>query len=483
MKTKQFVVFLVFFLLQTTTNATAAVFYVSSSTGNDNNDGLSRSTPWQTTENKVNKTLFAPGDKILFKRGDTWNFSLDITSSGTEEAPITFSSYGEGPKPIIHATTGPAGNHSSVRVNGANYIIIDSLEVSGTLRYGIAFYNNEHLTIQNCYVHHILSEDWHCVTGHSNNLRIINNEIAYCGLEGYYGSGENIEIAYNYIHHTDMVSETNNCNGGGDVIHLNCWTPDYHVHHNTLDHSNTCGPKGAFISSHCTLACYNNPNTKCTDEISVKTSNGLFEHNTIISGPRDNFGFTNSGYGDTVRFNSFKGQGGVSEFALKSERGVLLYHNTFDSYGTAISLGKDDGTFDIYNNLVMNTEYAIWGSNDDRRTTVTLRNNLFLNYVQYTRSNSNQVITFSHNISTSGFGSGASGSPALVDQGNNRVIPLADLHLVDPANGNYHPLKISPAVQAGVDVGLPYSGSAPTIGPYEYNFPWLLFLPPLFSKE
>jgi len=203
-------------------------------------------------------------------------------------------------------------------VSFRKHIVIDSFEISGTWRYGIIFQDNSRLdekvtsdiTIKNCYIHDIVAEDWHCVVGGGRNIKILNNTITRCGMEGIYSSGENIEIAYNDISETDLNSG-DECNGGGDVIHLNCWTKNYHVHNNRLDHSNTCGPKGAFVSSHCTLACYNNHNTPCTtqDDIANKTSNGIFEYNEVISGPRDNFGFTNAGYGDIVRYNTFKGNG------------------------------------------------------------------------------------------------------------------------------------------------------------------------------
>jgi hypothetical protein len=57
--------------------ASAATYYVSSSTGNDANNALSASAPWQTIAH-VNGQTFQPGDSILFKRGDVWN-----ESSGT----------------------------------------------------------------------------------------------------------------------------------------------------------------------------------------------------------------------------------------------------------------------------------------------------------------------------------------------------------------------------------------------------------------
>ena len=78
---------------------TGDVYYVSNS-GNDNNDGLSESTPWQTIA-KVSSMTFNPGDAILFKRGNTWREQLIMSSSGNSTDYILFSSYGGGNKPKI----------------------------------------------------------------------------------------------------------------------------------------------------------------------------------------------------------------------------------------------------------------------------------------------------------------------------------------------------------------------------------------------
>lgn len=81
----------------------AATYYVDSTFGNDNNDGLSLSTPWKTI-NEVNNSRFQPGDQILFERGKVWRETLIVPSSGTAEKPITFGAYGSGAKPVISGT-------------------------------------------------------------------------------------------------------------------------------------------------------------------------------------------------------------------------------------------------------------------------------------------------------------------------------------------------------------------------------------------
>ena len=68
-------------------------FYVSASSGRDSNDGRSSQSPWQSLD-KVNAAAVRPGDRILFKRGDTWRGQLR-PQSGQAGAPITYAAYGE----------------------------------------------------------------------------------------------------------------------------------------------------------------------------------------------------------------------------------------------------------------------------------------------------------------------------------------------------------------------------------------------------
>ncbi len=75
-------------------------YYVDATNGDDDNDGRSPEQAWQSLA-KVSETSFEPGDVIAFKRGEVWQGRLTISSSGTEDAPIVFTAYGSGEKPVI----------------------------------------------------------------------------------------------------------------------------------------------------------------------------------------------------------------------------------------------------------------------------------------------------------------------------------------------------------------------------------------------
>ncbi len=94
-----FATFLVglFFVLPSLANATT--YYIATS-GSDTNNGTSTSTPWKTLA-KVKNATFNPGDNILFKRGDSWEGGITVSSSGASGNPITYGAYGTGDKPVI----------------------------------------------------------------------------------------------------------------------------------------------------------------------------------------------------------------------------------------------------------------------------------------------------------------------------------------------------------------------------------------------
>ncbi|MDD6057535.1 MAG: right-handed parallel beta-helix repeat-containing protein, partial [Clostridiales bacterium] len=80
--------------------AASTTYYVSSTEGNDTYSGTSPDKPFATIDH-LNTLTFSPGDKILFKKGDTFIGWFKPKGSGTEQAPIEISSYGTGAKPIL----------------------------------------------------------------------------------------------------------------------------------------------------------------------------------------------------------------------------------------------------------------------------------------------------------------------------------------------------------------------------------------------
>ncbi|HMN59342.1 MAG TPA: hypothetical protein PJ988_03210 [Anaerolinea sp.] len=83
-------------LPQAVVSAAPQTYYVSSSGGSDANSGLSTAAPLATIA-RVNSLNLQPGDRVLFKCGDTWRAEqLVLSKSGLPGAEITFGSYPAG---------------------------------------------------------------------------------------------------------------------------------------------------------------------------------------------------------------------------------------------------------------------------------------------------------------------------------------------------------------------------------------------------
>lgn len=137
-------------------NRASATYYVDAKKGNDQNDGLSPEKPFKSLF-KVSSKFYQPGDKVLFKKGETYGGSLNIKGYGTASSPIQFGTYGEGDKPLINGrTTGGA----AVTIK-ATYITFDGFEVTNSNgRIGINVIPaqagaNKNITISNCYIHDV----------------------------------------------------------------------------------------------------------------------------------------------------------------------------------------------------------------------------------------------------------------------------------------------------------------------------------------
>lgn len=77
----------------------AATYYVACDTGNDASEGLSELNAWNSAS-KVSRFNFMNGDKVLFKRGCTWeDVSLKLTRS------MEFGAYGDGAPPQLIGAT------------------------------------------------------------------------------------------------------------------------------------------------------------------------------------------------------------------------------------------------------------------------------------------------------------------------------------------------------------------------------------------
>lgn len=135
-------------------------YYVSTS-GNNANNGLTESTPWQTLAYAETNAIKA-GDTICLKRGDTFNITstLTINTGGASGHPIVWDGSLWGPatgkKATITTTTLWMG--AMIRVLACDYLVIENIIFSpndnntdGVVVGGSSGQNDEdYITIQDC---------------------------------------------------------------------------------------------------------------------------------------------------------------------------------------------------------------------------------------------------------------------------------------------------------------------------------------------
>ena len=110
----------VFFL-----HCSASTYYISSSNGNDNNNGLSSQSPFQSID-KLNSLTFFPGDSILFMSGDYFEGMFWIKGSGNSQQDIVVDRYNGSTRPIINGF----GYQACVLIYNDQYITLNNLELT-----------------------------------------------------------------------------------------------------------------------------------------------------------------------------------------------------------------------------------------------------------------------------------------------------------------------------------------------------------------
>lgn len=95
-------------------------YYVDSRTGSDSRSGQSPGHAWRSLARAADARLDG-GDRLLLRRGGSWQTELDLADSGTASRPVMVSSYGNGRPPRIgNGSTCVRITGSFVRLTGIN---------------------------------------------------------------------------------------------------------------------------------------------------------------------------------------------------------------------------------------------------------------------------------------------------------------------------------------------------------------------------
>lgn len=127
------------FILSTSLSQAGISYYISSSTGDDAGTG-SLETPFRSLE-KISSIELQSSDTVFFKRGDRFDGHFVVNGSGSEDAPIVITAYGEGEKPIITGQAGEVGGgdyQEAIYVLNNDNLVFDKLEVQNERKFSRA---------------------------------------------------------------------------------------------------------------------------------------------------------------------------------------------------------------------------------------------------------------------------------------------------------------------------------------------------------
>jgi hypothetical protein len=132
MRFKVFLTFLLFSVGNISFLYAQVNYYIDANNGNDLNDGLSATTPWQNLTKLYNLSISA-GSTINLSCGSVWTGQqLKFLGSGNASNPIIINQYGTGAKPIIHGNGITTANQGVVYLFNQQYIEINNLEITNT---------------------------------------------------------------------------------------------------------------------------------------------------------------------------------------------------------------------------------------------------------------------------------------------------------------------------------------------------------------
>ena len=356
-------------------------FYVDSVAGNDNNNGTSPSSAWQSLD-KVNSMLFKAGDSILFKANGSWTGKLEPKGLGDNTKQIVISMYGYNSfpknsrnKPHIEGN----GIYATVVIKDIEYWTVSNLNISNNsnttdiqLRNGILVLAKplgitHRIIIQDCEVHDV-NGDYRREIGMYKNSGI---RVSYPGTSSSENRYDQVLIQRNFVH--DVATNGIYVVSEADALHETYYT-NVKVANNTIIRT---GADGAIIS-HCIspVVEYNQildagyyGNYLTTTYIAGlwgdnNTGEILFQYNEVARTKK----FT----GDGQAFDTDWGTGGTSiyqyNYSHENEGGFFLNCADFD---TAPSYVK---SILRYNISINDEQSIVW---HDNATVVEVYNNVF----------------------------------------------------------------------------------------------------------
>lgn len=414
-------------------------YYVNPSSASILTDG-SFENPWKTILQVNQGTMFLnPGDSIFFKCGERFNGTLNVGGSGIAGMPIVYTSYGIGAKPEFTNTT-----TNVIVIRSRQYVIVDGLKIIDN-----TMDPNKHSIIAKI--------SYGIVIDASPNCQIKNCEITLVGIGISVNNGcNNTTISGNRIYNLRMVRNTV---GGDDDYGANAMvigsSENYIINNrfedcwaNSYDYSYDGGAIEFFGQQMNDNKIMNNTAINCAGFIEVgsntqgSATNNLIAYNKII----------NNGYSG-VFHNSATFKVNISN--MKYFNNVIVETKVQFAYPKRIFWMSDTtglNIVDFRNNIVWLQTGIGFGINRKQEGAITHTNNL------YRISNGGTVGVL---LDPTEF---ITGSVGLFTDTTGSA-----------ANWDFHLASGSIAIDAGIDVGIPYDFEGnqiigrPDLGVYEFD--------------
>jgi hypothetical protein len=359
-------------------------FYVNS-TGNDNNAGTSQKEAWATI-GKVNDSSFAPGDIVQYEGNKTFKGPLRLggNSKGTAAGRLIITSYGTGRAIIdggsLHAIecngtdyltiqninvtglgikTGQQFGGIGVKIDNANFVIIDNVEASGFRWAGVEINNCPDARIINVYAH----------------------DNGYAGIRGKRNM-QRLYIGYCRANHNPGDNDLNDISGSGiEVYNASNTTIEYcEAGYNGGDQrrGRGNGPVGIWIAHSQTTTiqyCIAHHNTNPTGDGGGLDLDSESHHNIV----QYNYCYDNKNYG--IQLWQW---GSKKQWLEKNIIRYNIFENVRKDMSKSIWVGHNDDSAtgvrdnDFYNNLIINENPTI-GLQGKKIYDLRFRNNIFIN--------------------------------------------------------------------------------------------------------
>lgn len=463
--------------------AQGKLIHVHGSTGSDSppNTG-GQADPFKTIQHAVD--VMVPGDTVLVHAGSYAPFS--VRKSGTPQKPLTIKAAGDGPPTLV------ATHRTAILVGDANVppqltvtdIVISGFHTSGggTFWGQIGILGGRRVTVRDNVVTGTLAtlsgDDMGITAYDAQEFIIENNTISEVLMFGIYVDGCNSPAASPAIIRGNTVSH---CGHGvwaqsqDDGSDIDLWkSSNIVVEANTT----TTSAGNGILAEHCSGIVYRNNLVydNAWAGIWANSSDSVIEGNVAI-GNNSCIWLNDPTLGNyeirrnlCVRNNkpSPHGNMGPTLSVFASGPNVRVYHNVLYANGEASNLARGGigvGQWGNVGNVTVRNNILVDDLGPELRSTAQgISAGLVVDH-NLVRSSSSTLIswggtsyaTLSAWQSATGQGAGSLGASPLW------VSPDAP----NRADLDFHLSATSPAINAGVDVGLPYQGAAPDLGAYE----------------